>query len=59
MDAIVEAAKIGIAADRASNYCADAIGTSKVFGVMSAVSKTYRTGNSSAELSQIIKTDSE
>ena len=46
MDAVMEAGKLGIAADRAQNYCADAIGTSKVYTAMSAFSTAYRDGNS-------------
>lgn len=44
MDAIAEAAKIGIAADRAKNYCANSAGTALVYGSMSAISTVFRTG---------------
>ena len=44
MDAIAEAAKIGIAADRARNYQANSVGTSEDFGVVSAAFTGYRTG---------------
>ena len=44
MDAIAEAAKIGIAADRAKNYCANSAGTALVYGSMSAISTAFRTG---------------
>ena len=44
MDAVLEAGKLGIAADRAQNYCADAIGTSVAFAAMSAFSAVYRRG---------------
>jgi len=57
MDAIVEAEKLGIAANRASNYCADAIGTNMVFGVVSTVSTAYRTGVMMENVSEIISSD--
>ena len=44
MDAIAEAAKIGIAAKRALGYCASPAGTASVYGAMSAISTAYRTG---------------
>ena len=44
MDAIVEAGKIGIAADRAQNYQADAFGTQSAYTAMSAMSTAFRTG---------------
>ena len=44
MDAIMEAGKLGIAADHAQNYCADAIGTSVAYAAMSAFSTAYRGG---------------
>ncbi len=44
MDAIAEAGKIGIAADRARNYSADAYGTQSVYTAMSAMSSAFRTG---------------
>ena len=46
MDAITEAGKIGIAADRARNYHADSVGTSSVYTSMSAMSTAFRTGGS-------------
>ena len=46
MDAITEAGKIGIAADRAQNFCADSLGTSSVYTSMSAMSTAFRTGGS-------------
>lgn len=54
MYAIAEAAKIGIAADRAQNYCADSVGTSSVYSSMSAMSTAFRTGKL---ISSIIQTD--
>ena len=51
MDAVMEADKLGIAADRAQNYCADAIGTSVAYTAMSAFSTAYRGGTSLAGLS--------
>ena len=44
MDAVMEAGKLGIVADCAQNYCADAIGTSVAYTAMSAVSTAYRGG---------------
>lgn len=44
MDAVMEAGKLGIAADRAQNYCANAIGTSVAYTAMSAFSTAYRGG---------------
>lgn len=44
MDAVMEAGKLGIAADRAQNYCADAIGTTTAYTAMSALSTAYRGG---------------
>lgn len=44
MDAIAEAGKIGIRADRAQNYCADSFGTQATYTAMSAVSTAFRTG---------------
>ena len=46
MDAIVEAGKIGIAADRAQNYSADTYGTQSAYTAMSAMSSAFRTGGS-------------
>ena len=46
MDAIAEAGKIGIAADRARNYSADAYGTQSAYTTMSAMSSAFRTGSS-------------
>ena len=46
MDAIAEAGKIGIAADRAQNYHADALGTQSAYAVMSAMSTSFRKGGS-------------
>ena len=45
MDAIAEAAKFGIGADRAQNYRADSVGTTSVYRTMSAVSTAFRTGH--------------
>ena len=45
MDAIAEAGKIGIAADRARNYSADSYGTQSVYTAMSAISSAFRTGS--------------
>ena len=44
MDAVAEAGKIGIAADRAQNYRADALGTGMAYTAMSAVSTAFRKG---------------
>lgn len=44
MDAIAEAAKIGIDDNRAQNYCSDSVGTASVYTAMSAVSTAFRTG---------------
>ena len=44
MDAVMEAGKLGIVADCAQNYCADAIGTSVAYTAMSAFSTAYRGG---------------
>ena len=44
MDAVLEAGKLGIAADCAQNYCADAVGTSVAYTAMSAFSTAYRGG---------------
>lgn len=44
MDAIAEAGKIGIDADRALNYQADAFGTQSAYTAMSALSTAFRTG---------------
>ena len=44
MDAVMEAGKLGIAADRAQNYCADSLGTSVAYTAMSAFSTAYRGG---------------
>lgn len=44
MDAIAEAAKIGIHADRARNYSADAYGTQFAYSAMSAISSAFRNG---------------
>lgn len=49
MDAIAEAAKIGIAADRARNYSADACGTQSAYTAMSAISSAFRSGGSFGE----------
>ena len=45
MDAIEEAAKLGISKDWALNYQADAKGTARAYETMSAVSTSYRRGN--------------
>ena len=44
MDAVMEAGKLGISADRAQNYCADAVGTSVAYTAMSGFSTAYRGG---------------
>lgn len=44
MDAVMEAGKLGIGADRAQNYRADAMGTSIAYTAMSAFSTAYRGG---------------
>ena len=44
MDAITEAAKLGISSDRAANYNADSIGVWNTWGFVSAASTGYRTG---------------
>lgn len=42
MDAVVEADRIGIAADRVRNYIADSIGTSTVYSDISKMSTAFR-----------------
>lgn len=51
MDAVMEAGKLGIAANRAQNYCGDAVGTSVAYAAMSAFSTAYRGEKSLAGLS--------
>lgn len=46
MDAVMEAGKLGIAADRAQNWCTAAKGTSTAYSAMSAFFTAYRDGNS-------------
>jgi len=46
MDAIAEAAKIGIHANRARNYTADSLGTQSAYFAMSAISSAFRSGGS-------------
>ena len=53
MDAVLEAGKLRIGADRAQNYCADAIGTSVAYTAMSAFSTAYRGGKSFAGLNSL------
>jgi uncharacterized protein YegL len=48
MDAIAEAGKIGIAADRAQNYSADSIGTSTAWESVTKTSTSYRSGTKNA-----------
>lgn len=43
MDAIAEAGKIGISADRAQNYFADSCGTRSTYASMSAIATSFRT----------------
>ena len=45
MDAVIEADKLGIGAERVQNWCANAQGTSTVYMAMSAFSTDYRGGN--------------
>jgi len=47
MDAVAEAGKLGISADRAQNYNADSIGTSAAYSKMSKISTAYRGSNKS------------
>lgn len=58
MDAIAEAGKIGIAADRAQNYSADAHGTRSSFAAMSATSSAFRTDGTLASEGCVGKVDS-
>ena len=44
MDAIAEAAKLGIGADRACGYISDAHGTASVYASMSGMSSAFREG---------------
>lgn len=44
MDAIAEAAKMGIDADRAHSYRSDHVGTASVYSAMSAMSTAFRLG---------------
>lgn len=46
MDAVVEAGRIGIAADRARNYIADSVGTSTVYSDISKMSTAFRVNQS-------------
>lgn len=46
MDAIAEAEKIGISADRAQSYSADSLGMQSVYSAASAMSSALRTGGS-------------
>lgn len=57
MDAVMEAGEIGIAADRAQNYCADAIGTSVAYTAMSAFSTAYRGGKPFSGVDASIKSE--
>ena len=45
MDAIMEAGKLGIAADRAQNYTADAVGTQTAWFGINGFSTKFRTGS--------------
>lgn len=45
MDAVTEAGRIGIAADRAKNYIADSVGTSTVYSDISKMSTAFRGSN--------------
>ena len=53
MDAIAEAAKIGVGADRTQNYSADSVGIASVYTSISAVSTAFRTGSPMRAGSQI------
>ncbi len=44
IDAVSVANRVGISAERTANYCADAMGTSKVFEALSAPIKAMRCG---------------
>ncbi|SDF11164.1 vWA domain-containing protein [Sporomusa acidovorans] len=57
MDAVMEAGKLGIAADHAQNYCADAIGTSVAYAAMSAFSTAYRGGKPFNGLDTSVKSE--
>ena len=57
MDAVMEAGKLGIEADRAQNYCADAIGTSMAYTAMSAFSAAYRGGKPFNRLDTSVKSE--
>ena len=61
MDAIAQAADIGIAADRAQNFCADSVGTSSVYTSMSTMSTAFRTGKpiSFTDLTDVTQGESE
>lgn len=52
MDAIAEAAKLGIGADRACKYRADSEGTSSVYTSISAMSTDFRLGKSIPSMEQ-------
>ncbi len=63
MDVILEAGKIGITADRAQGYCADAVGTQSAYAAISAISTAFRTdnplpmsGQARGDESQLVKT---
>ena len=53
MDAAAEAGKLGIAADRAQNYIADAAGTGATYSAISAASTAFRTGAGLSDWSKL------
>ena len=55
MDAIIEAGKLGIAADRAQNYTADAVGTFTAWTSMAGACIGVRTGKGLSEWNDSIK----
>ena len=57
MDAVAEAGRIGINADRAMNFQADAYGIGVAFNVWSNVSTAFRTGKGLAGWSDIIENE--
>ena len=59
MDAVAEAGKLGIDADRASSYQSDAYGTGLAWGVVSKASSAIRTGAELRGWSDIIGNSSE
>lgn len=58
MDAVAEAGKLGIAADRAQNYSADGNGTSVAYTAMTFASTAFRNGKGLGDWANSIKSNS-